>query len=122
MSIFGGKTDISRANQPNAWRPVRSRPDTAHRALNEGSLLPLDRIERGRELCPSFVDLIEVPSRFAHWERDEEAAAQAGYLRMTAQPTDGLLVYLAAVRTAYLDLGIINRAFGDDVFLSKKAT
>jgi hypothetical protein len=57
---------------------------------------------------------MELPSRFAHWEWDEEAAAQAGHLRMTAKPTDGLLVCLAAVWAAYLDLGIVKRAFGDD--------
>jgi hypothetical protein len=83
-------------------------------SLNERSLLSLDRIERGHELCPSFVDLKELPSRLANWEWDEEAAAQAGHLRMTAKPTDGLLVRLAAVRAAYLDLGIVKRTFGDD--------
>jgi hypothetical protein len=66
------------------------------------SSLPLDRIERGHELCPGFVDLMEFPSRFARSERDEEATAQAGNLRMTAKPTDGLLVCLAAVRAANL--------------------
>jgi hypothetical protein len=88
--------------------------------LNELSLLPPDRIERRHELCPRFVDLMELPSRFARSERDEEAAAQAGHLRMTAKPTDGLLVCLAAVRASNLDLGIIKRAFGDDTSLSKK--
>jgi hypothetical protein len=40
---------------------------------------------------------------------------------MIAKPTDGLLVCLAAVRAANLDLGIIKRAFGDDASLSEKA-
>jgi hypothetical protein len=38
------------------------------------SLFP-DLIERGSELDPSFVDLTQLPSRFARLERDEEAAA-----------------------------------------------
>jgi hypothetical protein len=59
-------------------------------------------------------NLKEFPSRFAHWERDEEAAAQADHLRMTAKPTDGLLICLAAVWAAYFDLGIVKRALGDD--------
>jgi hypothetical protein len=63
---------------------------------------------------------MEFPSRFARSERDEEATAQAGHLRMTAKPTDGLLVCLAAVRAANLDLGIIKRAFGDYASLSEK--
>lgn len=84
------------------------------------SLFPFDRVERGHELFPSFVDPIELAPRSAHRKRDEEAAAQAGHLRMTAKPTDGLLVCLAAVRAAYLNLGIIKWAFGDDASLSKK--
>jgi hypothetical protein len=40
---------------------------------------------------------------------------------MIAQPTDGLLVGLAAVRAANLDLRIIKRAFGDGASLSEKA-
>jgi hypothetical protein len=83
------------------------------------SLLP-DFIERGPELGPSFVNLMELPSRFARWERDEEAAAQAGHLRMTAKPTDGLLVCLAAAGAGKLDLGIIERAFGHDASLLEK--
>jgi hypothetical protein len=41
---------------------------------------------------------------------------------MTAKPTDGLLVCLAAVRAGNLDLGIIKRAFGDDASLSENPT
>jgi hypothetical protein len=85
------------------------------------SLLP-DLIERGHQRCPSFVDLMEFPSRFARLWRDEEAAAKAGHLRVTAKPTDGLLVCLSAVRTGYLDLDIIKRAFGDDGSLSENPT
>jgi hypothetical protein len=33
---------------------------------------------------------------------------------MTAKPTDGLLVCLAAARAGNLDLGMIERAFGHD--------
>ena len=39
---------------------------------------------------------------------------------MTAKPANGLLICLAAVRAAYLDRGIVKRAFGDDASLSKK--
>jgi hypothetical protein len=85
---------------------------------NELSSLSPDFIERGHELCPSFVDLMELASRFAGSERDEEAAAQASRLRMSAKPTDGLLVCLAAARAGNLDLGIIERTFGDDTSLS----
>jgi hypothetical protein len=80
-------------------------------ALDELSSLLPDLIERGPELGPSFVNLMELPPRFARSERDEEAAAQAGHLRMIAKPTDGLLVCLAAARAGNLDLGIIERAF-----------
>jgi hypothetical protein len=83
-------------------------------ALDELSSLLPDLIERGPELGPSFVDLMVLPSRFARLERDQEAAAQASHLRMTAKPTDGLLVCLAAAWAGNLDLGIIERAFGDD--------
>jgi len=38
------------------------------------SLFP-DLIERGSELDPGFVDLLQLPSRFARLGRDEEAAA-----------------------------------------------
>jgi hypothetical protein len=82
------------------------------------SLLP-NLIERGLELGPSFVNLIELSPRFARSERDEEAAAQTGHLRMIAKPTDGLLVCLAAARAGNLDLGIIERAFGHDIPLGK---
>jgi hypothetical protein len=81
---------------------------------NELSSLSPDFIERGHELCPSFVDLMELASRFAGSERDEEAAAQASRLRMSAKPTDGLLVCLAAARAGNFDLGMIERAFGHD--------
>jgi hypothetical protein len=54
------------------------------------------------------------PSRFTRSKRNEEAAAQARYLRMTAKPTDGLLVCFTAARTGNLDFGIFERAFGDD--------
>jgi hypothetical protein len=40
---------------------------------------------------------------------------------MIPKPADGLLVCLAAVRAAYLDLGIVKRAFGDDASLSEKS-
>jgi|SRR6516165_5705521 hypothetical protein len=39
---------------------------------------------------------------------------------MTAKPANGLLICLAAVWAAYLDRGIVKRAFGDDASLSKK--
>ena len=65
-------------------------------ALDELSSLLPDLIKRGPELGPSFVNLMGLPPRFARSERDEEAAAQAGHLRMIAKPTDGLLVGLAA--------------------------
>jgi hypothetical protein len=93
------------------------RPSTLskdYRTLNELLSLSPDFIERGHELCPSFVDLMELPSRVAGRERDKEAAAQASHLRMSAKPTDGLLVCLAAVRAGNLDLGIIDWAFGGD--------
>jgi hypothetical protein len=38
---------------------------------------------------------------------------------VAAKPTDGLLVCLSAVRTGYLDLDIVKRAFGDDRSLSE---
>ena len=69
---------------------------SASSALDELSSLLPDLIKRGPELGPSFVNLMELPPRFARSERDEEAAAQAGHLRMIAKPTDGLLVGLAA--------------------------
>src|SRR5271168_540092 len=72
-------------------------------ALDELSSLPPD--ERGPELGPSFVNLMELPPRYARSERDEEAAAQAGHLRMIAKPTDGLLVCLAAARIGWFALG-----------------
>src|SRR5580704_14960385 len=83
-------------------------------ALDELSSLPPDLLQHGPELGPSFVNLMELPPRFARSERDEEPAAQAGHLRMIAKPTDGLLVCLAAARAGNLDLGIIERAFGHD--------
>ena len=86
-------------------------------ALDELSSLPSDLIQRGPELGPSFVNLMELPPRFARSERDEESAAQAGHLRMIAKPTDGLLVRLAAARARNLDLGIIERASGHDASL-----
>ena len=55
--------------------PAQPLAATTNRVLNELSSLPLDRIERGHELCPSFVDLMKLPSRLARRERDEEAAA-----------------------------------------------
>ena len=39
---------------------------------------------------------------------------------MIAKPVDGPVVCLAAVRAAYLDLGIFKRAFDDDASLSEK--
>ena len=66
-------------------------------ALDELSSLPLDLIQRGPELGPSFVNFMELPPRFARSERDEEPAAQAGHLRMIAKPTDGLLVCLGGL-------------------------
>jgi hypothetical protein len=83
-------------------------------ALDELSSLPPDLLQRGPKLGPSFVNLMELPPRFARSERDEEPAAQAGHLRMIAKPTDGLLVCLAAARTGNFDLGMIERAFGHD--------
>jgi hypothetical protein len=90
-------------------------------ALDEPSSLLPDLIERGPELGPGCVNLMEFPPRFARSERDEEAAAQAGHLRMIAKPTDGLLVCLAAARAGNLDLGIIERAFGHEASLFGKA-
>jgi len=89
-------------------------------ALYELSSPLPDLIERGPELGPSFVNVMELPPRFARSERDEEAAAQAGHLRMIAKPTDGLLVFLAAARAGNLDLGSIERAFGHDASLAEK--
>jgi hypothetical protein len=83
-------------------------------ALDELSSLPPDLLQRGPEPGPSFVDLLELPPRFARSERDEEPAAQAGHLRMIANPTDGLLVGLAAARAGNFNLGMIERAFGHD--------
>jgi hypothetical protein len=83
-------------------------------ALDELSSLPPDLLQRGPEPGPSFVNLLELPPRFACSERDEEPAAQAGHLRMIAKPTDGLLVCFAAARAGNFNLGMIERAFGHD--------
>ena len=107
-----------RCDRPQTLVPTDRKAVTP--AVDElASLLP-DLIERGPELYPSFVNLTELPPRFARSERDEEAAAQAGRLRMIAKPTDGLLVCLAAARAANLDFGIIERAFGHAASLSEK--
>jgi hypothetical protein len=63
---------------------------------------------------------MELLSRRVRWERNQEAAAQASHLRMSAKPTDGLLVCLAAAQTGNFDLGIIERAFGDNASPSEK--
>jgi hypothetical protein len=104
----------SHRTQDDLCRPLHA---TACGGLTGLAFLPSDLIERVHELRPSFVDLEELPSRFTRWERDEEAAAQAGHLRMIAKPTDGLLGCLATGRARNLDLGTIKRTFGDDAFL-----
>jgi hypothetical protein len=86
-------------------------------ACDELTSLPPDLIQRGPELGPSFVNLKELPPRFARPGRDQEPAAQAGHLRMIAKPTYRLLVCLAAIRAANRDLGTIQRAFGHDASL-----
>jgi len=120
-SIFAPGSGCSTTSMPPASSPAIARVlQRGDGCLDELSSLLPDLIERGPELRPSFVNLVELSPRFARSERDEEAAAQAGHLRMIAKPTDGLLVCLAAARAGNLDLGIIERAFGHDASLSEK--